>query len=228
MIKELTSHNFEYQIKRSRRKSIGLYVKEGVVEVRAPHFVSLTDIDTWVIEKADWVVDQLNQQIIQSQEKPDISHGGNFLFLGEHREIEFIQGKPDIFEKDDKIIIARYAKTNTNKLLEKWLKQEAQLYLQDRVQELANIMNETHNVTDIQFRKTRSKWGHCTSQGILQFNWLIIMAPPDVIDYLIIHELGHLKHMNHSKRFWQHVENYCPEHKTHKLWLNNNGHKLWL
>ena len=228
MIKELSTHNFEYQVKRSRRKSIGLYVKEGIVEVRAPHYVSNTDIDSWVIEKADWVIERINEQVIQEQEKPDISHGGNFLFLGEQREIEFIQGKPAIFEKEDKIIIARYAKTNTNKLLENWLKQEAQFYLQDRVQELAETMNESGNINGIQFRKTRSKWGHCTSRGILQFNWLIIMAPPEVIDYLIIHELSHLKHMNHSKRFWLHVADYCPKHKAHKLWLNNNGHKLWL
>lgn len=228
MTKQSPSCDFEYLVKRSRRKSIGLYVKEGIVEVRAPHHVDNTAIHLWVTEKSDWVAKRLQEHSSQQQEKPDISHGGNFLFLGKPRAIEFIQGKPAIFEKDDKVIIAHHSNTNINKLLESWLKQEAQFYLQERTTELAEIMNKTHKINGIQFRKTRSKWGHCTSQGILQFNWLIIMAPPDVIDYLIIHELSHLKHMNHSKIFWQHVANYCSDYKTHKLWLNKNGHKLWL
>lgn len=222
------SRNFDYLIKKGRRKSLGIYVRDGIVEVRAPHFVSKGEIEQWVIEKRDWIMARLNEHAVGQQERPDISQGGSFLFLGELREIEIIHGKPAIFEKNNRIIIAQHANTNTARLLEKWLQDEARLFLTARVAELAEMMNETGNIRGIQFRKTRSKWGHCTSQGVLQFNWLIIMSPPEVIDYLIVHELSHLKHMNHSRDFWQHVEQYCTDFRKHKAWLKNNAHKLWL
>ena len=228
MLKNLNTSLPEYRVKRGKRRSIAIHVIDGMVEVRAPRFVSNSEIDSWVNEKADWIHNQLSRQATLQREKPDISHGGNFLFLGEDREIEFAHGKPAILEKENKIIITHYGNTNTLKLLENWLKQEAQLYLTERVNEVAVNLQATDNITKIQFRKTKSKWGHCTSHGVLQFNWLIIMAPPDLIDYLIIHEISHLSHMNHSTEFWQLVEKSCPDYKTHKQWLNNNGHRLWL
>lgn len=219
---------FSYQIRRSRRKTLAVHIKNAVVEVRAPYGLPALNIQQWLQEKTGWIETHLKKQQHQQQEKPQLCHNGQILFLGQIRQIELIDGKPAIYEQQQQLIIARQANTDIQKLIEQWLRCEAELYLTARTQELAAQMGESNRISDIRFRKTRSKWGHCTSGGILQFNWLIIMAPPDVIDYLIIHELSHLQHMNHSAAFWQRVAVFCPGYASHKQWLHDNGHKLWL
>lgn len=219
---------FDYTIKRSRRKTLGLYVREGEVEVRAPLHTSDVSIHQWVNSKAGWVSRQLQRQAHQAQEKPRLEDGGHFLFMGQMRELRMAHGKPAVFEQDRHVIVHHTRPSAIPAYLEKWLRCEAELYLVSRTQELAEEMDDLDRLADIRFRKTRSKWGHCTSAGVLQFNWLIIMAPPGVIDYLIIHELSHLRHMNHSHAFWQRVARFCPDFRRHKQWLNDNGHRLWL
>jgi hypothetical protein len=216
-----------YSIKTSRRKTLALYVKNGQVEVRSPLSASQNEIQAWVNSKTQWIKQQLAEQQLQAEQKPRIEHEGELLFLGKPRKIICAQGKSSVLEDNNNLIIKHTNKTDIHKLLEKWLKEEARLYLTERVNDIAITMNETQRINGIQFRKTKSKWGHCTSKGILQFNWLIIMAPPDVIDYLIIHELSHLQHMNHSNKFWQHVEKFCNDYKTQRNWLRDNGHRLW-
>ena len=78
----------------------------------------------------------------------------------------------------------------------------------------------------IRFRDTKSRWGSCTSDGTLSFSWRIMMAPPLVIDYLVAHEVAHLKEMNHSARFWKLCRELCPETDRCKDWLKRNGTAL--
>ena len=74
----------------------------------------------------------------------------------------------------------------------------------------------------------RSRWGSCSSNGTLSFNWRLILAPPEILDYVVIHELCHLTHMNHSKAFWELVESVDPDYKEHERWLRENGDTLTL
>ena len=78
----------------------------------------------------------------------------------------------------------------------------------------------------ITLRDTTSRWGSCSSSGALNFSWRIILAPPEVLDYLAAHEVAHLREMNHSDRFWALVEDICPDMNTHKAWLRSHGSKL--
>ena len=78
----------------------------------------------------------------------------------------------------------------------------------------------------VRVKDQRSRWGSCTRKGSLNFNWRVAMAPPDVLDYLVIHELSHLLEMNHSRRFWAHVARWSPDYKAHRRWLREHGHKL--
>lgn len=90
----------------------------------------------------------------------------------------------------------------------------------------------THTATlgvkakSITLRDTTSRWGSCSSSGALNFSWRIILAPPEVLDYLAAHEVAHLREMNHSDRFWHLVEQICPDMETHKSWLRHHGNKL--
>lgn len=78
----------------------------------------------------------------------------------------------------------------------------------------------------IRVKDQRSLWGSCSRQGTLNFNWRLILTPPAVLDYVVIHELAHLLEMNHSKRFWGHVAAWCPDHKAHRRWLRENSESI--
>lgn len=82
--------------------------------------------------------------------------------------------------------------------------------------------------TSITIRDQKSRWGSCSSRGTLSFNYRLLFAPPGVLDYVVVHELCHLTHMNHSKDFWNMVGHIMPEYKTCKTWLREHGHQLTL
>jgi len=224
----MTDSPFQYSIKREKRKTIGLYVKDQIISVKAPTSVSDKNIHDFINSKSQWILKKLEEQKHEETEKPKLYNGGNILFLGEQKTLYFEPGKAAIHEHNDALIIHHHQNTNIKKLLEQWLQKEAELYITERTHDIANTMREASRIRDITYRKTRSKWGHCTSSGDIQFNWLLIMAPPDIIDYIIIHELSHLKHMNHSAQFWQRVAQFCPNFKQHRQWLKSNAHKLAL
>ena len=75
----------------------------------------------------------------------------------------------------------------------------------------------------VRVKDQRTRWGSCSPAGDLNFNWRLTLAPPEVLDYVVIHELAHRLEMNHSRRFWRHVERLCPEHRDRRRWLRRNG-----
>lgn len=111
----------------------------------------------------------------------------------------------------------------TNADIEK-LCQKALSVIPDKVKYYAEIMGVTYGRITIRNQKTR--WGSCSSKGNLNFNCLLMLMPDKVLDYVVVHELCHLKQMNHSKKFWMEVERYMPDYKSYKKWLNENGGAL--
>ena len=111
----------------------------------------------------------------------------------------------------------------TNADIEK-LCQKALSVIPDKVKYYAEIMGVTYGRITIRNQKTR--WGRCSSKGNLNFNCLLMLMPDKVLDYVVVHELCHLKQMNHSKKFWKEVERYMPDYKNYKKWLNENGGAL--
>jgi predicted metal-dependent hydrolase len=123
------------------------------------------------------------------------------------------------------IIVAPLASTNVKKatleLLSSWLKSRAIEYITRRVYELAATMQLSFS--GLAFKQQKTRWGSCSSQRNLNFNWKLIHAPTVVIDYVIIHELAHLVHMNHGRAFWDLVARFDPDHAEHRRWLERNG-----
>lgn len=117
-------------------------------------------------------------------------------------------------------------KTPCQKRLEAPYRQAAKEYIPKRAAHFAALLGVTYENITIRDQKTR--WGSCSSKGTLSFNWRLMLAPPAVLDYVVIHELCHRKEMNHSPRFWRLVEQIMPDYKTKRQWLKENGNKLTL
>ncbi len=105
-----------------------------------------------------------------------------------------------------------------------WYKRHANKKVREKVLRYANIVGVETGV--IRVRDFKSRWGSCTPYGDLEFNWVIVMAPNRVVDYVVIHELCHLLHHDHSPQFWKEVERVMPDYKEHKEWLKQYGHGL--
>lgn len=103
-------------------------------------------------------------------------------------------------------------------------KKKALAYLSQRVRHFASIASLSYKSVKVNEAKTR--WGSCNSNGSINFTWRLILAPARVIDYVVIHELMHLKQSNHSFRFWNEVANLVPDYHIDEAWLKTNGHKL--
>jgi predicted metal-dependent hydrolase len=128
-------------------------------------------------------------------------------------------------KKHQSWIEKKMAQSKKNPLLSveeiKKLKKEAKEYIVHRVWELASEYGIEYN--RIRITSARTRWGSCSSKKNLNFSYRLMLVPQDVIDYVIIHELAHLKHMNHSKKFWSHVESMMGDYKIRERWLKENG-----
>lgn len=221
---------FDYQLVRSRRKTLSISVKGDKVVVRAPLKAPQHWIQSFVQEKADWIQRQLLLEQQRHAERPVIAPENDFPYLGRPRRIQTQPGSPRRVELRPEQICLHTDDPSTEVLqtmLLRWLQDRARAYMVERTTEVARRLAVEHRLKAVTFRKTRSKWGHCRQDGTIQYNWLIMMAPPDVVDYLIAHETSHLCHMDHSQRFWSTVAGLCPDYRQHRQWLRHHGHLLW-
>ena len=124
-----------------------------------------------------------------------------------------------------KIYLTR-AETLRLQTIEKRYRKAARTKIESRVAFFHQITGGTY--TSITIRDQKSRWGSCSSRGTLSFNYRLIFAPPAVLDYVVVHELCHLTHMNHSHDFWNMVASVMPDYKNHKNWLHDYGATLTL
>ena len=135
----------------------------------------------------------------------------------------FAESKSDWIEKH----LAARTSAEAEKLTEEQigiLRQKARQLVTQRVQYYAPIIGVTYH--QIVIRMQRTRWGSCSSKGNLNFNCLLALVPSEVLDYVVVHELCHLKELNHSARFWGAVSSVLPDYKVQKKWLKDNGNKL--
>ena len=221
---------FDFNITRSKRKTLSIIIKSGKVEVKSPYNLPDVDIFAFVAEKQGWIEKHLAEQEVKLTQKLVITDGYDVMFFGQPRRIEVIYAsRPKVEITDDRMLI--YSRSNEPEVLEKhfskWLKLQASEYMTTQTIKTARALGVEERLQEVVFRKTKTKWGHCGSDGTIQYNWLTMMAPKEVIDYLIAHESSHLVYMNHSKRFWQTVASVCPDYKNLKDWLKTYGHRFW-
>ena len=238
-VTEPTATGIHYQLIRSKRKTLSISVKRATVEVRAPLKAPLKWIETFIHSKADWIHHQVNIQTLQLSDIYRICDQAIIPVLGKPLLLTINPNsnyKRSSITLNDDVIDIQFNTSmslSSDEIEEKstviflaWLKKQAQHYMSRQTNSLANQLDLQDKLKKISYRRTKSKWGHCTSEGNIQYNPLIIMAPLFVVDYIIAHEVCHLAHANHSKRFWATVEKTYPQRKHAEQWLNQHGHRL--
>jgi predicted metal-dependent hydrolase len=150
--------------------------------------------------------------------------GEMFLFLGESYPLEIVKHQRQPLLLDGNFKLADSALGRAGLVFEGWYRTEAKKILQDRVGYYATQYGFQYQGIKITSAKTR--WGSCSGKGALSFSWRLILAPLEQVDYVVVHELVHTVHHNHSKRFWNKVANVLPDYEERRQWLRKQGPRL--
>lgn len=215
---------------RSRRKSLAVHVRHDRIEVRAPLFVEREEVLGFLDRHRNWVCRKFEEKTQRATEELSLVHGSEILYKARRMTVKLSEAKRSGVTINGRVIDISAPGVDPEKagrVMKSWLLNQARAYLPQRTQALAGHLGVGHKLHEVVFRKTRSKWGHCTAQGRIQYNWLIMLAPDGVIDYMICHEVCHLLHMNHSKQYWQAVAAVCPDYKRYVGWLKRHEHRLF-
>lgn len=221
------SQSLPIQYKRNARaKNYLIYVRrDGTLRVTIPKYGTRTQAYQFVQEKESWIERQ-RDKINAADWKPSAWAPGTLvwfegtrlpLIASQRADQHWISIGPLEFP-------ARNPEENLRPIVEEQLRSYATKILPPRIQELA----EKHGLspTAITVRNQSSRWGSCSEAGRISLNWRLIQVPLEVRDYVILHELMHLKELNHSKAFWKLVESACPDYKKHDRWLKTNAVRL--
>lgn len=231
---------FAYEIVRSsRRRSISIEVRAARVSVRAPLGVADYELHQWVREKRHWISRKIaeQQQLLQKIPARHYGSGVTLPYLGQSLTLMIETASSARIER--RTVESReclYVRTSTRskvaqelqaqRLVCNWYQQEALRILTQKTDQLTRRLGLRH--AGVTVKATRSKWGHCTSRGTIQYNWHILLAPENIVDYLVAHEVCHLQHHNHSPAFWQMVASVCSTFREDRTWLKTYGAYLVL
>lgn len=213
------------QIIRSKRRTIALIVEsDGSVTVRAPLKASDRLILQFVENHARWVEKKQAEihAAVPIQPKQYLP-GESFLYLGQSYPLEIVKDQKRKLVLEDCFKLAESVQANAETVFQNWYRQQAGRIITGRVQHFAD--NHQFSYKKIRISSARTRWGSCSTSGTLGFSWRLILTPPDVIDYVVVHELAHTVHHNHSKRFWKLVETLLPDYKERRRQLREYGQR---
>lgn len=218
-----------YQVRiSSRARRWRLTVTADKVEIVLPEGSRLHP-ERLLQQYADWIIEKQAKQK-KRQERLDkhalpsdqiLLHGKPVLL--EIRQASLLE-KQQVTHSLGRIRVVA-GKHPAPKVLQKWLARQTEAAIMRQIQLRAAQMGV--RPASFSIRNQRTRWGSCSTRGALSFNWRLIMAPPEVLDYVVVHELAHMKEQNHSKAFWKIVSKYCPDYLKHRQWLKQNQAAMW-
>lgn len=188
-----------YKIIFSKRRTISLSVtRDAELVVRAPQSASVSYIEDLVVKRKEWIEKALERQL-SSVKKKTFSEGEMFLFLGKEYPLRIVKTYRSRLEFLDGFFLSEHKLPVAKKLFEQWYKTQAKKVVTERLSLHSQTMGLS--VKKITIRNTSSRWGSCSSLGNVNFSYRLVLAPIEILDYVVVHELAHLVHQNHSSRF---------------------------
>lgn len=224
--------------RRLRRLTLKIDMQRAKLKISAPYLLSKREINYFISEKSNWIIKNLEKAQKQNREKPNLKFvSGETVFLqGQEYELEVNfspkkRTKVELGSTKIKVQLHAFTAKSEQKIqitaaLKKFYKNMAKHIINARLEHFNEYYSLKYKRVSIKEMKTR--WGSCSGKKNLNFNWKLVLAPPTILDYVVIHELCHLKHMNHSGDFWALVEEKMPNYKKHRKWLRDNAHFLSL
>jgi hypothetical protein len=216
-----------FELIRSRRRTIALIVEtDGRLVVRAPMRAPAKFIREFVESKAAWI--RRKQAEMRSARLPDrrYTDGEHFFYLGKSYTLTLVGPQRPALQLDSGFRLARAAQSRARAAFVRWYKGRAESEITARVRQYAEKYGFRYE--RVRITSAHARWGSCSSKGTLSFTYRLVMAPPAVIDYVVVHELVHLQVKNHSRAFWSRVGDLMPDYKVRVAWLRKNGRLLTL
>ncbi|GAB6170199.1 M48 family metallopeptidase [Clostridium carnis] len=219
----------DIQISYKNKKSLSMRVDEnGKILISSPIFLKENDILKIIRKKENWIIERLDE--INNLNYFKYENGSKILYLGKEYDFKVrfdnTLNEFKVLLENDKVnlIINKYQEKDVKLIVDKWLKKKAVEILGSRTIDICNKIDIFPS--RIIIKNQKSRWGSCNYKKEIRLNYNLIKAPIEVIDYVIIHELCHIKHMNHSKEYWDLVKIYMPSYKEKNKWLKENGSKI--
>lgn len=242
----LDDRDVPYRLERRKgRRRLSVQVEPRVgLRVLAPPRLPLRDVDSFLHQERDWLREKLREIALWEEQHPPrrFETGESLPLLGEAWALRVDEepgrararvtrtrretGPGTIALTLPGGLEAGERREAAARTLDSWYRRLARGLIESRVAHWSPRVG--HAPSSISIRDTRSRWGSCSSSGGLSFCWRIVMAPPRVVDYLVVHELCHLEHQDHSPEFWSLVESHLPDQEALRRWLRDHGQELYL
>ena len=217
----------------ARARVVRLVIRaERGLEVVTPRGTSLSRVEQVLREKARWITTTLERLAHETAAAapPPLMSGMQLPLAGEHVTLAISTGAPAgrfRIRRSSAILhltVADSEQETVRAALEAWYRRHARSVFAERLA----VCNESYGFTygRVAVKEQKSRWGSCSRKGNLNFNWRLLLAPLPMLDYVVIHELCHLKELNHSPRFWRLVAQTCPDYATQRAWLHRHGREL--
>jgi predicted metal-dependent hydrolase len=211
---------------RSRRRTVSLEVTpHATLVVRAPHRVPASFIEEMISEKRSWILRKMEEM----RKRPalfihEYVEGELFFFLGRPYPLHIVDDGGPAIERTDRLCVSRTLLPDIRNRLKRWFMQEAHKEIHARCMWFS--MKTGHVPAAIRITDARQRWGSCTHKGGLNFSWRLIQAPPEIVDYVVVHELVHISQHDHSGKFWAKVREIMPDYERRREWLRDNERLL--
>lgn len=245
----VTYHGQEiaFTLYKQKRKTITLCVNEdGSVQVKAPNRVSQREIKEIVAKRGEWILQKQEQmrQLAQTFPKFQGKNGEQISYLGRYLTVRLVARERtiDVFTEEflnhnginkkvwhvgDVLYVSTvsgFTQDVVRGLVEQWYRNEGKKYFVSKIAYFEKLIGVRSNRLFVKDQKSR--WGSCSSKGNINLNWRLLFAPERIIEYVIVHELCHLKQMNHSASFWHEVEKILPDYRERRQWLKEHSREL--
>ncbi len=223
---ENSNTKIEYIIERKKVKNINIRIRNKIIYVSANNMVSKEYIENILISKWNWIINAIKIEPNIYLKENKYIQGEKILYLGKYYKVNILnhdENKIELGENFNIYIYDIHNEKNLNKLVNNWYLKNLDIVFKDSLsRNLELIKNYTNIIPKLKYRKMKSRWGSCTMpMGIITLNKNLIKAPIECIDYVVIHELVHLVHQNHSRNFYNLLEELMPNWKEYRDILNN-------
>lgn len=209
--------------KRARRMALRLDSKARIVKLIVPERASINKAIAFAQTHQAWIAEKLNEL----PEPINFTDGVQISLFGVPVTLDIYYDetlKRTDITLNNNILSVRTNKADPSARIVRFLKHQIKNYIEIAASEKADKIGKT--ISAIQIRDTKSRWGSCSPDGKLSFSWRLIFAPLESLDYVIAHEVAHLRYMDHSKKFWALCETLCNDYKAGKGWMRQNAHSL--